>query len=819
IRILRMQEQSFTEISSVSVGGTNIYANSTGDPSVIEIESDPTKVTLYSVEPGNTVVVTYKNVNVEESTTPIVDMPILYEIDELTYERVEVLSGYTVSLGLQTANSNTVSSTAGGNYNYASGHWVAGLDTVSNIKNKTKFTNTVTLTTVSDFPIGRYELVFYIGGGANRVEHVIKLSRVESTEANILTIVPEYGTATKTNNTYYTTIPFGYYYDEQTFNANDALGTGNANYDQMIAGTKVLDFSDIWTDSFGPVLAADLEAGLNVPEYLKSLTISSFGVLKSVELVKTGDSYVTWVNDLNQVGDQSSTYYRKRYTVKLTVRAEAYDPLDPDKVPEMVYYHHLTEASVSLDLVDSRALNTPSKSGIYFTPNKVTNDDLTVNYYEEFVREENPTYNYLHDYSMLYLSTSNTLLERGLTIYTDKEYQEDIDFIYDQTTNGFNIRYFSGAPIGNYVYNASYEFTFLHRDIDSPFYNEEFEWSRIFIPVVTSKAGSKISRLETLSFTSETAMATINTIMYPSSMLVDSQTGEVVPMNAELYYNVLTGEPGYPKVINILYGNIDYSNQAVSRSENIFYTVGQVSKTNLEYYSPTFGLPAGAVIARRIPVYNELGEIISFTEYIYNPNDEDSDISVLNDNFFPLEDEEEFNYIYYRVYAEGYVASVPGLDTLYTDYYIAVIDTSNNAFFTFEVFHSTEENVLDMVYLMLKLFGIPEGSSNTTPVELLEFAFFSFFSKENPTDEYYGQYGVHNSQKGSGSGTFYVDIIMPHSYEFIIYLNGVLQVDESDKPTTYFEIPHSVIPVRYTVTIEIIPNSGDDNWGQGGIVS
>lgn len=172
-------------------------------------------------------------------------------------------------------------------------------------------------------------------------------------------------------------------------------------------------------------------------------------------------------------------------------------------------------------------------------------------------------------------------------------------------------------------------------------------------------------------------------------------------------------------------------------------------------------------------------------------NEDGSHASELEADFRPVT-EDEFNFVWYRIYAEDYSEEYEEFSDHYTDYYISAQDITNSVYLTIEIF-ADPTFPIDETFVDIRL--VDEDLAQ------LSISFFTYFD--------------HTTSKGSTpllintrSGIYTSDLFLPDGYTFTVTVNDVLQ-DGTD-----FSVPYSVIPRRYIVEIEIIEDTSSDDWGQ-----
>jgi hypothetical protein len=408
---------------------------------------------------------------------------------------------------------------------------------------------------------------------------------------------------------------------------------------------------------------------------------------------------------------------------------------------EISYTHTIIERTISPDI-----------SAVFLGVNP-----LAAPYADQsFQREETPSYKIDYALTNLYRPQTSWFSAAFVSPPGDPATPET-DYLLTLLNTGFQLSFYSSAPSGQYSVTYAYNNSTVLSGVDNPLAGIEMAWGLTFETVNFHKIKSSLSHLTNITFTSEAAfsgMATIINTTYVDETLYESlfnNSGlrEIQIVNDQIFYNGFDLIPGTQ-----------------------FYVIGLVANTDLSYYNPDFFEPGGARVVR---IYGEGLET-----------------DILSTDFTPL-DETSFNFIHYRVYAEDWEAENLETSDHFTDYYVAVSDTTNNVYLTINI-HMAATDPLTLVYLSF-LLNRTDGTQ----------AIISLYSQfiENST------LGTDYPLRAVSSGLFELFPDLPLGYAVTVAFEGVIQSNNT------FLIPESVIAHRYTIDITIIDAaSNPDAWGQ-----
>jgi hypothetical protein len=292
-------------------------------------------------------------------------------------------------------------------------------------------------------------------------------------------------------------------------------------------------------------------------------------------------------------------------------------------------------------------------------------------------------------------------------------------------------------------------------------------WNYTFQTVIITKLLNDNSHLQQISFVTDTVFAGLDTVM------------DIVELTGTTYQEYLL-DRSTREIIVLPTSGISYNDYINSQA---YWVIGQVQRTNLNYYAPSFTLPLGASIYRIIDEANANDPSLQSTNY-YADFNATGDIST-------------FNFVHYRVYAENYDMNNPSYSQNYTDYYVAVQDVTNNIRFEMSVIIDSSIDPIIFTKLFITL-NIDDEIDSTTSMSL-----FAHFYETQYT-------GTHVQFNSSMSGQYTVVIDLPIEYDFVLSFSSpdVVVVDGG------FYISNSIIPRKYEFTITIVESGLTDAWGQ-----
>lgn len=494
------------------------------------------------------------------------------------------------------------------------------------------------------------------------------------------------------------------------------------NPSDLINDTSIVDFSNL--SSISDVIASDL-VGDNIPSYLDGIEISPLATLVSVSVSV-------------EVIDQTTS--RHRYTITYVLKDENQQLGN--------FYHYLEEYEIN-----------PSFDRLYKNGGPI---DLEENVIAE--REESPTVRVEFDLRRVYFPNLSSEPEDSLLKLTPDFNWGEYDIYYTVLPGlGFEIDLFKDIPMGDYEFSITYE--------SDPGIGLGISWHFTFDSLVVTKIKNNNSKLTNISFVTDSIFVEFNTII------------DITKITEEIYDGYLR----YPETRKILtlptvgiqyneYGGLEYKE---------FYLIGQVDKTDLTNYTPTFFLPVGATIYR---VVNEEG-----------------DLSLdLTADFTPLDDGENFNYVHYRVFAEDYDENLPDYQDHYTDFHIAIMDVSNNVFIMPEIIK--EDGIdLENVFVTFTILNIDETTFQEYRYSM---SLYSYFIDGSNT-------GINYNFVSTMDGIYSIYIDLPNGYYFEIdNSDGRLELIDDNS----FNIADSLIPRRVQIRL-IIKAKADGDWGQNVIIN
>ncbi|HAQ56510.1 MAG TPA: hypothetical protein DCR44_03815 [Acholeplasmatales bacterium] len=423
--------------------------------------------------------------------------------------------------------------------------------------------------------------------------------------------------------------------------------------------------------------------------------------------------------------------YRHEYIVRFVIRSEA--GVETERT------HTITERALS-----------PAVTAAYWGVNPLEAPYAT----QSFEREENPNYKYEYGLTYVY-KYQNVGLTPTLTYYGSGEPVAGSEYLLTLQSTGFWLDFYATAPIG--IYELTYEYlnSYTYGTVGHPLEGTVVTWDYAFETVEFTKIGNSNSHLSNISFTSDAVYAGLNTILHHS--YID-----------EALYISLLANPTLREIVLIPTIGINYNQYAEATS---YYVVGQVANTDLTYFSPVFEAPVGAVVVRM--------------------NGDGTPADDVYTDFSPAE-EDVFNFIWYRIYAEDYIEGHETYGTHFTDYRVAVQDVTNNIYLTVRV-HMDATDPMSLIFLTFIL--------NRTDGSQAMMSLFSSFDGIDPI-------GANLAMRATTSGTFDVFVDLPDGYTFSV------SFEETPQAGPEFIIPESVIPRRYTIDIYVFDATGAPAWGQ-----
>ncbi|MCR3905605.1 MAG: hypothetical protein NUK62_01060 [Tenericutes bacterium] len=467
-----------------------------------------------------------------------------------------------------------------------------------------------------------------------------------------------------------------------------------------------------------------LDIDANTPNYLDGLVISPFSTLLGVDLT------ITKIDG-----------YRYQYDILYTVQAE--------DTTLYQFTHRLTEY----------AINT-NPSYIYNNGGEVALplDQLIVGYMDA------PTVRVEFDLEDVYLPNTETLNVSSSMVPTDVTIgYPDVDyFMTDLYGIGYSIDFNQNMPLGYYYFDYTYQSSIT-------LWGEPLTWSLDFEQVTILKVKNDDSLLKNILFVSDSIFTGFNTIVDITEMTVETYVGYLE--NPETRKITVLPTKG------IYYGSYD--------TYSTYWVVGQVQKTNLTVYQPSFELPNGAVIRKVIDFVNVGIE--------YQSEELTADFSPVGDML---------NYILYRVYAHDYSDD----PTHYTDYYVAVQDITNNIRFNLTVENATIYTFSE-VYVKVNVCQVEVGYTGicSQSDRLLGMGVFSHYNQTTASFD-------NNQFQTTMYGTYVIEAALPKGFTFTVKVQDVLIDGRS------FYLEDSLLPRKYYIILTIIEDGTPIEWGQEEII-
>ncbi|MCR3905617.1 MAG: hypothetical protein NUK62_01120 [Tenericutes bacterium] len=326
---------------------------------------------------------------------------------------------------------------------------------------------------------------------------------------------------------------------------------------------------------------------------------------------------------------------------------------------------------------------------------------------------------------------------------------------------GYQVDFNQNTPIGYYSTHAEYGHSIS-------LWGQTLSWNYVFDTISAHKLKNDESMLVNITFVSDTVFSGFNTI-------VDTEV-----ITEQMYINYLeypeTRKMSVLPTTGIYYG--DYANLAN------YWIIGQVQRTSLTAYTPNFVLPDGAIIRKVIDQEN--------VGYEYQSESLTADFEGTDG---------VFNYIQYRVYAHDY----DDYPTNYTDYFVAVQDVTNNIRFNLTVINETTE-IFDKIFVKINVCRVQEeGVPCTIDDMILAMNALSYY--DEATDSY-----INNQFQTTAYGIYLIFVDLPVGYTFTVQVQQV-SIDGSQ-----FFLEDSILPRKYYVTVTIIEEAYEEEWGYQEIV-
>lgn len=378
------------------------------------------------------------------------------------------------------------------------------------------------------------------------------------------------------------------------------------------------------------------------------------------------------------------------------------------------------------------------------------------------LREEISFFRVEYDLSNMYLTNNNFIVVSSYLGNDPSNALINQAYFIDIINRGFEVDFDYSAAIGDYTYNAKFQ-------QELTIYGELVTWEFDYETMYITKIASDVSNLTNITFISDTIYAGLN-------IIIDYE------LITEPIYVSYIDTPAIRRITTLPSSGISYNEYG---DEQSFYVIGQVQKSDLAYYSPSFYLPTGSIIRKIIDENNA-----------FDPSMQSKDL--FDDFTFDIAG--GFKYIQYRVYAEDYIINDPVYGNHYTDYFVSVQDITNNIYFNLSII--VDNSVLafdfDKVFVTFNLYNLEVIQSS-----------MSLFSYFNGT-----RTGSNEQFRSSMSGTYIIDMDLSEEYYFEIEFvsSGVNIVDNE------ITIPSELIPRRYDMILRIINNPNVLEWGQQDII-
>ncbi len=489
--------------------------------------------------------------------------------------------------------------------------------------------------------------------------------------------------------------------------------------------TEIVNFTNL--SSISDVYYLDISASL--PDYLEGLEISTFSTIDDVALNITQLEGYRYQYDIiyNIIAEDGSLH---TFTHRLIER-----PLYQDVE---VAYKNGGELALPLTSID-----------IFY--------------------EEGPTLRMEYDFEDVFFPSDEILSVASSFVPlngTDVAVENSDYFISTINGIGFEVDLSRDTPKGDYQFILTY-----HSEIS--LWGNTFDWTFDFSPIDATKLKNNNAYLENILFASNS--------VFDSVIDAFSTIIEIDPITVSDYegYYVYPIEDRTQRIINVLpTTGIDYGDYV---SEDAYWILGQVQRTNLASYTPTFYVPDGATIYKVIDENN--------VHYDFQSPELTADYSDFGDGV-------NFTFVHYRIYAEDFDEN----PTNYVDYYVTVQDTTNNVKIDITVVNDTTA-FIEEVFVTVNVCRVEEGESCDLSNYINQMQLFSYFNQEALLFE-------NLPFATSTDGTYKISVDLPIGFDF--YIEASQDLISGD----YLEIPSSRIPQRYFITIHIVEGVVLDKlWG------
>ncbi|MFA5471075.1 MAG: hypothetical protein WC219_03425 [Acholeplasmataceae bacterium] len=383
--------------------------------------------------------------------------------------------------------------------------------------------------------------------------------------------------------------------------------------------------------------------------------------------------------------------------------------------------------------------------------------------------EEGPTLRMEYDFEDVYFASEDILSVTSSFIPlngTDVALENADYFITTMNNIGYEVDLNREIPKGDYEFMLNY-----HQQVNMWGYN--FVWNFDFDTVYATKLKNDNAHLQNILFATNSVF---DEVIDAFSTII-----EVDPITVSDYesYYVFPIENRTQRIINVLpTTGIDYGSYERNQA---YWILGQVQRTNLASYTPTFYVPDGASIYKVVDDTN--------LHYSYQSAELTADYSDFGDGV-------NFTFVKYRVYAEDFDEN----NDHYVDYYVTVQDTTNNVKIDITVVNDTTD-FIEEVFVTVNVCRIEEGEVCNIDNYLTSMNLFSYFNQE--ALEY-----INLPFATSTDGVYKITADLPEGYDF--YIEASQELISGD----YLNIPSSRIPQRYFITIHIVDGEVLDRlWG------
>lgn len=289
------------------------------------------------------------------------------------------------------------------------------------------------------------------------------------------------------------------------------------------------------------------------------------------------DSILTSPLSTIKIGDVNATKVNGsyQYTIEIIITAE-------DGVTSNIFTHYITEETYNTYIYRVFVNGGVEVDEILGDEDDEQNKDYI--YEPKFEREETPSYRFEYMLDQFY-TTNNSSYFKVQFFDAEGNKIDTPEGVTVVVTEGldFEVEFSSDAESTDYYFAMvySHEIPFKTGQTNS--------WNVTFDKIHITKNKNRDSYLDNITFFSESVTASIRTMITVDEIDLETYQG----MLADPYREIVC-LPG-----QIYYNQFEWSYEPDTMTkQDVFYVIGLVNKTELDYYTPDFTLPEGATIYR-----------------------------------------------------------------------------------------------------------------------------------------------------------------------------------------------------------------------------